>query len=106
MHGNDKRNTNLHHLYDIFRNNNRDTFKYGISDDPIDADGLSARARDQLEELNLAAEFHKFDAEILVTSIPGRAEALHVERQYIDAYFDQHGHNPIGNKFPRRKSQR
>lgn len=103
MHGNDKRNSNLHHLYDIFRNTNRDTFKYGISDDPIDADGLSARARDQLEELNLAAEYHKFDAEILVTDIPGRSAALQVERQYIDAYYDQHGHNPTGNKFPRRK---
>lgn len=105
MHGNDKRNTHSHHLYDIFRNNNRDTFKYGISDDPIDEDGLSARVRDQLEELNLAAEYHKFDAEILLTDIPGREKALQIERQYIDAYYEQHGHNPMGNRYPRRKDR-
>ncbi len=104
MHGNDKENSNPHHLYDIFRSMNRDTFKYGISDDPIDVDGLSARSRDQLEALNLAAEYHKFDAVILRTDIPGRREALKVEREYIDAYYEEHGHNPIGNKFPRRKS--
>lgn len=103
MHGNDKRNANPHHLYDIYRNSNRDTFKYGISDDPIDSDGLSARVRDQLESLNLAAEFQKFDAEILITDIPGRIKALEIERSYIDAYFEEHGHNPVGNKYPNRK---
>lgn len=103
MHGNDKRNPNLHHLYDIFKNSDHDTFKYGVSDDPIDADGLSARARDQLEEMNLAAEYDKFDAEILLTDIPGRAEALRIEREYIDAYYHEHGRNPKGNKYPIRR---
>ena len=42
-HGNALDNSNLHHLYDIFRIANGDTFKYGISDDPIEADGLSER---------------------------------------------------------------
>lgn len=103
MHGNDKRNSNLHHLYDIYKNSDRDTFKYGISDDPIDSDGLSARARDQLEAMNLAAEYEKFDAEILLTDIPGRVEALRVEREYIDAYYEKYGRNPLGNKYPLRK---
>lgn len=103
MHGNDKRNPNPHHLYDIYRNSDRDTFKYGVSDNPIDADGLSARARDQLEAMNLAAEYEKFDAEILLTNIPGREEALRVERAYIDAYYEKHGRNPLGNKYPIRK---
>lgn len=103
MHGNDKRNSNLHHLYDIYKNSDRDTFKYGISDDPIDSDGLSARARDQLEAMNLAAEYEKFDVEILLTDIPGRVEALRVEREYIDAYYEKYGRNPLGNKYPLRK---
>ena len=103
MHGNDKRNSNLHHLYDIYKNSDRDTFKYGISDDPIDSDGLSARARDQLEAMNLAAEYEKFDAEILLTDIPGREEALRVEREYIEAYYEKYGRNPLGNKYPLRK---
>lgn len=103
MHGNDKRNPNLHHLYDIFRNSNRDTFKYGVSDDPIDEDGLSNRCREQLEGMNAAAEYDKFSAEIMLTDIPGRAEALRIEQAYIDAYFHQHGRNPKGNKYPIRK---
>jgi len=35
--------------------------------------------------------------------IPGRAEALRVERELIDAYYQQHGHNPKGNKYPVRR---
>lgn len=103
MHGNDKRNPNPHHLYDIFKNSDRDTFKYGVSDDPIDVDGRSARIRDQLAEMNLAAEYDKFGAEIVLTDIPGRAEALRVEREYIDAYYEKHGRNPVGNRYPIRK---
>jgi hypothetical protein len=66
-------------------------------------DGLSARARDQLAEMNLAAEYDKFSAEILVTDIPGRAEALRIEREYIDVYYEKYGRNPVGNKYPVRK---
>ena len=103
MHGNSKANPNLHHLYDIFKRSDRDTFKFGISDDPIEEeDGLSARARDQLEEMNLAAEYDKFGAEILITGIPGRMKALRIERTHIDAYYEEHGRNPKGNKYPKR----
>jgi len=104
MHGNSKHNSNLHHLYNIFKRSDLDTFKYGISDDLIDEDdGLSARVRDQVEEWNLTAEYNKFDAEILEKGIPGRDAALQVERAYIDAYYTQQGRNPRGNKFPKRK---
>ncbi len=104
MHGNAKLNDNLHHLYEVFKRIDRDTFKYGISDDPIDEeDGLAARVREQLEEWNMAAEYQKFGAEILLKDIPGRAAALRIERQHIDAYFEKHGRNPVGNKYPRRK---
>ena len=104
MHGNAKKNSNPHHFYDIFKRTDRDTFKYGIFDDPIEEeDRLSARARDQVEEWNLAAEYSKFDAEILIQDIPGREAALLIERQYIDAYYEKYGRNPLGNKFPKRK---
>ena len=104
MHGNAKKNSNPHHFYDIFKRTDRDTFKYGISDNPIEEeDRLSARARDQVEEWNLAAEYSKFDAEILIQDIPGREAALLIERQYIDAYYEKYGRNPLGNKFPKRK---
>ncbi len=104
MHGNAKKNNALHHLYDIFAQIDRDTYKYGISADPIDPDdNLSERARSQVEEWNMAAGHAKFSAEILLTEIPGRAAALKIEREHIDAYFEKNGRNPLGNKFPKRK---
>lgn len=51
----------------------------------------------------MAAEYQKFDAQILERDIPGREAALQIERQYIDAYYEKHGRNPIGNKYPKRK---
>lgn len=41
------------HLYEIIDKENEDTFKYGISADPIGEDGLSDRMRDQINFLNL-----------------------------------------------------
>jgi hypothetical protein len=103
MHGNSKDNPNPHHLYNIFKRIDRDTFKFGISDDPIDLeDGLSVRVREQIDEWNMAAEYSKFDGETLLTDIPGRSAALDIERSYIDAYYEKNGRNPIGNKYPKR----
>ncbi|MEM1119916.1 MAG: hypothetical protein AAGJ18_05670 [Bacteroidota bacterium] len=45
-HGNSHQNTKPHHLYEIADIQENDTFKYGISHDPIEADGLSKRLRD------------------------------------------------------------
>jgi URI fold toxin 2 len=41
-HGNSLKNPNLHHLYEIYDKEKNDVFKYGISDDPIEKDGLSS----------------------------------------------------------------
>jgi hypothetical protein len=51
-HGNSLKNGNLHHLYEIFKKEDDDTYKYGISDDPIEVDGLSERVRKQVLEMN------------------------------------------------------
>lgn len=56
-----------------------------------------------MEEWNLAAEYNKFGAEILMRDIAGREAALRLERLHIDAYYQEHGENPPGNKFPKRK---
>jgi len=102
-HGNALDNPNLHHLHEVFKKTNRGTYKYGISDDPIGSDGLSERARKQTNEMNRAAEFEKYAAQVLQTDIPGRAEAVRVERQFINAYYEKYGQNPIGNLLPKRK---
>jgi len=47
-HGNSNQSNRPQHLYEI-RDKQEDTvFKYGISDNPIDEDGLSKRIRNQL----------------------------------------------------------
>lgn len=102
-HGNSLNNPNLHHLYDIYKKADGDTFKYGISDDPIETDGLSERVRKQVLEMNRAAEFDKYAAQILLSDIGGRAEAAHIETQFINDYYNKNGRNPIGNLIPKRK---
>ena len=97
MHGNSKKNPNPHHLYGIFEEKTNDVFKYGITDDPIGKDGLPARARKQLTILNLAAGFLKFICKVLLSGIPGRAEAEKIEREHIQEHQGTFGKMPPGN---------
>jgi len=54
LHGNNKKNPKLYHLYEIVDKETDDTFKYGISGDSISSkDGLSKRVRDQVSIGNL-----------------------------------------------------
>ena len=102
-HGNSIDNPNIHHLYEIFKIIDEDTYKYGISDDPIDNDGLSDRVRKQIIEMNRVVEYDKYAAQILLIDIQGREQALRIERNYIDAYYFKNGRNPLGNLTPKRK---
>lgn len=97
MHGNSKKNPNPHHLYGIFEEKTNDVFKYGITDDPIGKDGLPARTRKQITILNLAAGFLKFIGKVLISSIPGRAEAEKIEREHIQEHLEKFGSRPPGN---------
>jgi hypothetical protein len=105
IHGNSLDNPNVHHLYEIYKKADGDTFKYGISDDPIEADGLSERVRKQVLEMNRAAEYDKYAAQILLSDIEGRAEAARIEIRFIDDYYAKNGRNPSGNLVPKRKIQ-
>ena len=103
LHGNSLDNPNLHHLYAIYKKADGDVFKFGISDDPIEVDGLSERVRKQVFEMNRAAEYDKYAAQIMLFDIEGRAEAARIERNFIDDYYIQNGRNPNGNLIPKRK---
>lgn len=96
-HGNSLQNKNPHHLYEIWDEVEDDVFKFGISDDPIERDGLSKRIRTQLDFLNRAVGSQRFVGNVLHKSIPGRARAKEIEDEYIDQYFDDHGKKPRGN---------
>lgn len=97
-HGNSLGNKKPHHLYEIWDKEEGDVFKYGISQDPIDEDGLSNRIRIQLDILNLAANWIRYFARILIRNIPGRKKARELERKYIEDYKENHGRKPRGNR--------
>jgi len=97
QHGNSKQNDKSQHLYGIYESGTNKLFKYGISAGAIGLDGMSKRMRIQVTFLNLGAGFNKFFAKILLSDIPGRAAAERIEQEYIDAYWEQHGQNPLGN---------
>lgn len=96
-HGNSNRNTKPHHLYEIRDSVDDDIFKYGISHDPIGADGYSDRMREQVNFLNLGVKWLRFFARILISNIADRKEAKRIERQHIRNYKAMHGRNPRGN---------
>lgn len=97
MHRNSHRNNRPHHLYEIYDKQEDEVFKYGISSDPVDDDGLSGRIRKQLTLFNLAAGWVRFFARILLKGIPGRRNAERIEDEYIDKYEAEHGRRPRGN---------
>ncbi|MEZ4886722.1 MAG: hypothetical protein R3E32_18485 [Chitinophagales bacterium] len=97
LHGNSLDNPNLHHLYEIHDKKENEIFKYGISDDSIEDDGLSKRLRDQLNNMNLVVGWERFEGKILITDIAGRKKAREIEDSYIERYRTKHGRNPRGN---------
>ncbi len=97
-HGNSNQNKNQHHLYEIWDKVEQETFKYGISDDPIEEDGLSARARQQMEWYNVIVGYFRFIARILRLDIGDRENAKHIEDDYMDVFEAEHGRRPRGNR--------
>ena len=96
-HRNSLDNDEPHHLYSINDKKTNDIFKYGISRDPIEEDGLSKRIRRQLNLYNLIAGWARFFAEIIKDNIAGRRKARQLEDEYIEKYRQNHGHKPPGN---------
>ena len=85
-HGNSYKNKKLHHVYVIFDKQDDSIYKYGISHDPIEADGLSARLRDQLDLYNRIAGWTRFYSEMMHKDLQGRLKAREIEQQLIIDY--------------------
>jgi hypothetical protein len=98
VHRNSLLNGEEHHLYAFFDMQLQETFKYGISSDPIQTDGLSRRISRQLEIFNLAAGWNRYTASIILTGIQGRRAAEALEDQYIAQFEAEFGRLPRGNK--------
>ncbi len=97
MHGNLNTNDKPHHLYEIRDSVDNDVFKYGISHDPIESDGLSERCRDQVSFINLAVNWLRFFGRTIIFDIPNRILAKQLERKAIDEYEKKNGRKPRGN---------
>ncbi|MFK7933037.1 MAG: hypothetical protein AB8G22_05965 [Saprospiraceae bacterium] len=98
FHGNDKRNSNPHHLYFIGDKKEDDTFKFGISQEEIDEDDLSDRIREQVDYANLIVGWIRFFGKIILRNIPGNARARKIEDEFIQGYFRKNGRYPRGNR--------
>ncbi len=94
---NSNENDELHHLYSIVDKENEDIFKYGISSDPIDQDGISRRMRKQVYYLNRLYEWARFFGKIIYFDIPGKRAAREMETKHIKEYELKNGRKPKGN---------
>lgn len=97
-HGNSKKNQRPHHLYEIIDSKDDDVFKYGISGDPLNADGSSPRANEQVSLFNTVVNWARFFARILLTGISGNKKARKIEDEHIETYRSKHGKLPRGNR--------
>ncbi len=98
LHGNANQSKRLQHLYEIRDKQENNTFKYGISSESIEEDGLSKRIRTQVTILNLAIGWRRFYGNILIREIKGRLKAKEIERQYIEAHLEKYEEKPRGNQ--------
>lgn len=97
MHGNDKRNQDEHHLYQIYDKDRKGVFKYGISGQPLNQDGSSPRAKEQVSLFNGVVGWTRFFATVLLTGIKGSAKAQELEDQYISDHEAHFRRKPPGN---------
>jgi hypothetical protein len=93
QHANSKSNQAEHHLYEIFDSKEDDVFKYGICGKPLNKDGTSPRAKAQARYLSGV----RYLVTILFTGIFGRAKAVEMEDELIEAYRQKNGRRPYGN---------
>lgn len=96
-HANSHENDADHHLYEIFDVERDNVFKYGICGKPLNDDGSSPRANEQVALFNWVVGMVRFFATILLTGIKGRKQAEEIEDDYVRAYKEKYGENPPGN---------
>lgn len=96
-HGNDHRNENEHHLYEINDRERKRLYKYGICGRPLNEDGSSPRANEQVSLFNKVVGWSRFFAKVLIKGISGRKKAEDIENEYIGDYLKKHGKKPPGN---------
>lgn len=59
-HGNSHKNMDEHHLYEIIDKAENETIKYGISGKPLNKDGTSPRAEEQVRHIKFYQLYGQF----------------------------------------------
>ena len=96
-HSNLLQNLNTHHLYIIYDFEQRQIFKFGISDKPVNALYTSARLLRQITLFNKVAGSKRFSGRIINFPIEGRLSARRLEDESILKFRTKHGQFPRGN---------
>lgn len=97
VHKNSYENMDEHHLYEIIDSEEKIVYKYGICGRPLNKDGSSPRANEQVTIFNRLVGYIRFFANILLIGINGRLKAKEIEDEYIDRFEKKHGRRPRGN---------
>ncbi len=58
---------------------------------------MKPHANSQIMLYNRVVGMVRFFARIILVGIPSRKQAEEIESQYIKAFRDKYGHNPLGN---------
>ncbi len=96
-HSNLLDNPNIHHLYLIYDSEQREIFKFGISDNAVNEDYSSTRIDYQLALFNRIAGWKRFIGRILAHPIKGRLNARQLEDEAILKFQKKYGRFPRGN---------
>ena len=83
LHANSHDNDTRHHLYEIFDVKRDNIYKQGICGKPLNADGSSPRANEQVILFNRVVGMVRFFARIILVDIDGRKRAEDIETEYL-----------------------
>ncbi|MEM1123583.1 MAG: hypothetical protein AAGJ18_24300 [Bacteroidota bacterium] len=97
-HSNLHSNSNLHHLYVVYDLQEREIYKFGISDNPITQANCSKRLQQQLTLFNKVVGWKRFEGRILLFAIEGRRKARVLEDEWIMKFFTKRNRFPRGNE--------
>jgi hypothetical protein len=99
-HKNSLLSTSPQHVYEIFNISTGETYKFGISGNPLNKRGESPRANSQVALLNQLAGKEMYGARILGQDLPNRPTALSFEQSLVNAHKNTTGAVPRGNRRP------
>lgn len=69
IHKNSNENMDEHHLYEIIDSEDNSVYKYGIWGKPLNSDGTSSRANEQVTVFNRLVGYAQYFANVLLIGI-------------------------------------